>query len=126
MNPGSAESYQDERLAVLEVGRNLVFDNIDYWHEVHYMTEEHDRELSWQPKTGFLGSTYCTVSDQQPVGGVLQLENGKCLPSSHDNVKQRDNYIVLVGRVIAANTKCLRFLLDVTTPHITETVSVII
>ena len=58
-----------------------------------------------------------TVSDQQPVGGVLQLENGKCLPSSHDNVKQRDNYIVLVGRVIAANIKCLRFLLDVTTPH---------
>ena len=115
MNPGSAESYQDKRLAVLEVGRNLVFDNIDYWHEVHYMTEEPQNVdkhcvtvMATENRVSGIHLSY-----QQPVGGVLQLENGKCLPSSHDNVKQRDNYIVLVGRVIAANIKCLRFLLDV-------------
>jgi hypothetical protein len=46
-------------------------------------------------------------SDQQIGGGVLKLENAKCVPSSCDNAKQRDNYIVLVRRVIATNIKCL-------------------
>ena len=41
------------------------------------------------------------------------MANGSC-----DNAKQRDNYIVLVGRVIATNIKCLNFLSDVTMPHI--------
>ena len=58
------------------------------------------------------------LSDVQPVNGVLELENGKCLTSYRDNVKQRCNYIALIGRVITANIEYLKFLQDVTTVHI--------
>ena len=40
-NSESANSCQNKTLIVPDVGRKLVFDNIDYCHEVHYMTEEH-------------------------------------------------------------------------------------
>lgn len=119
-NSVSAKSHQNRKLIVPDVGRKLVFDNIDYRHEVHYMTEEHQSVdnhcVTVMAVENRVSGSH--LSDQQPEGGILQLENGKCIPSSRDNAKQRDNYIVLVGRVIATNIKCLRFLSDVTIPHI--------
>ncbi|CAB4040514.1 Hypothetical predicted protein [Paramuricea clavata] len=41
VNPELAKSHQNRNLIVPDVGRKLVFDNMDYRHEVHYMTEEH-------------------------------------------------------------------------------------
>ena len=101
-------------------GRKLVFDNIDYRHEVHYMTEEHQNPdnhcVTVMAVENRVSGQH--LSDQQPQDGVRQLENGKCLPSTRDNIKQRDNYIVLVGRVIATHVKYLNFLRDVAVDHI--------
>ena len=38
---GSSQVYKNKRLIIPEVCTKLVFDNIDYRHEVHHMTEEH-------------------------------------------------------------------------------------
>jgi hypothetical protein len=114
-NPELAKSHQNRNLIVPDVGRKLVFDNIDYRHKIHYMTGEHQSVDNhcvtvMAVENRVSGSHF---SDQQIGGGVLKLANDSC-----DNAKQRDNYIVLVGRVIATNIKCLNFLSDVTMPHI--------
>ena len=38
---GSSQVHKNKKLIIPEVGRKLVFDNIDYRHEVHHMAEEH-------------------------------------------------------------------------------------
>ena len=96
-------------------GRKITFDNIDY-----YMTEEH------QNIDKHYVTYMCTenrvsgnnLSEQLPPGGVKEMENGKCLPSTIDNVKQRLNYINLVEQVVTTNISCLKFLSDVCTKHI--------
>lgn len=117
---GSTQIRQNKKLIVPDVGRKLVFDNIDYRHQVHYMTQDH------QDKDKHCVTVMATenrvsgnhLSDKQPICGLKQLENGKCLPSSRDNAKQRDNYIALVGRVLVANIEYLKFLQDVAMVHI--------
>ena len=121
-NPEPVKSLQNRNLIAPDVGRKLVFDNIDYRHEVHYMTEDHKNVdnhcVTLMAVENRVSGNH--LSNQQPEGGVMKLENGKCIPSSCDNAKQRDNYIVLVGRVIAANIKYLNFLSDVTIPRISH------
>ena len=58
------------------------------------------------------------LSDQTPLGGIMETENGKCRPTTTDNVKQRQNYITLVERVITTNIPCLHFLSEICTIHI--------
>ena len=117
---GCSQVHKNKKLIIPEVGRKLVFDNIDYRHEVHHMTEEHQNVdkhcVTVMTTENRVSGKH--LSDVQPVNGVLELENGKCLPSCRDNVKQRCNYIALVGRVITANIEYLKFLQDVTTMHI--------
>ena len=89
-NPELAKSHQNRNLIVPDVGRKLVFDNIDYRHKIHYMTEEHQSVDNhcvtvMAVENRVSGSHF---SDQQIGGGVLKLENGKCIPSGCDNAKQ--------------------------------------
>ena len=60
------------------------------------------------------------LSDELPTGGVMKMENGKCIPSSADNVKQRTNYIHLVERIITTNISCFNFLADLCPMHISH------
>ena len=74
----------------IDCGRKITFDNVDYYQEVHHMTEEHQN----------MDKHYVTVmstenrvhgnhlSDDLPETGVLGMENGKCLPSVKDNARQ--------------------------------------
>ena len=82
-NSVSAKFHQNRKLIVPDVGRKLVFGNIDYRHEVHYMTEEHQSVdnhcVTVMAVENRVSGSH--LSDQQPEGGVLQLENGKCIPS---------------------------------------------
>ena len=104
----------------IDCGRKITFDNLDYYQEVHHMTEEHQN----------IDKHYVTVmstenrvhgnhlSDDLPETGVLGMENGKCLPSVKDNARQRENYIVLTERIISSSIPCLHYLSEVCTPHI--------
>ena len=116
----ASKSLGNQSTAGQDGGRKLVFDNLDYNHEVHYMTEEH------QNVDCHFVTAMCTenrvpavhLSHKQPDRGILEMENGKCLPSSTENVKQRENYILLVQRIIVNNIPCLRNLADVSPTHI--------
>ena len=114
-----------KELQILECdnGRKLTFDNIDYHHEVHYMTEENqniDRHFVTVMSTENRVSAN-HLSDEVPTNGVLQMANGKCLPDARDNAMQRENYIFLVAQIITANIPCLEFLSSVTVQHIPHT-----
>lgn len=54
----------------------------------------------------------------EPVGDISTLENGKCVPNQAEHRKQKENYIVLVSRIITANIQCLKHLQDVVVKHI--------
>ena len=58
------------------------------------------------------------LSAETPQSGLLEMENGDCLPSALDNARQRDNYIKLVERIIVNNIPCLGYLASVYTNHI--------
>ena len=58
------------------------------------------------------------LSDTPPSDGILEMENGKCLPTQADNVKQRENYIVLAERAILSNILSPSRVSDVVTSHI--------
>lgn len=108
------------KCVVQDMGRKLVFDNIDYRQEVHYMTHEHQNNdahcVTYMSVANRVSGNH--LSNVKPGGSVLSLENGKCLPSVSDNVRQRENYIALIGRIISAKIKCLQFLQDVSVAHI--------
>ena len=113
---------QKNKCVVQGVGRKLVFDNIDYRQEVHYMTHEHQNNdahcVTYMSVANHLEVSGNHLSHVRPGGSVLNLENGKCLPSVCDNVRQRENCIALIGRIISAKIKCLQFLQDVSVAHI--------
>ena len=106
--------------ATPDVGRKLTFDNLDYRQEVHYMTEDHQNVdkhcVTVMSTENRVSGNH--LSDVTPEEGVLGMENGKCLPDHSDSVKQRLNYIDLVGRIITAHIPCLAFLSDVAKQHI--------
>lgn len=105
---------------VPDTGRKLIFDNIDYRQQVHYMTEENqniDKHCVTVMSTeNRVSSNH--LSDQEPSHGVLEMENGKCLPNHQDSIKQRENYIALVGRIITKHLPCFEFLSKVATHHV--------
>ncbi|XP_028404057.1 uncharacterized protein LOC114526731 isoform X1 [Dendronephthya gigantea] len=119
INP-DAHGQQNNRCFTQDVGRKLVFDNIDYHQEVHRMTEDHQNVdkhcVTVMAIENRVSGNH--LGEEQPKDGILKLQNGKCLPSCRDNQKQRDNYIALVGRVISTNIKSLEFLSDAAVHHI--------
>lgn len=101
-------------------GRKLTFDNLDYRQDVHHMTEEH-QNIDKHCVTNMSTENRVTgnhLSNKPPLDGILNMENGKCLPSPHENLKQRDNYITSAEQIISKNIPCPKFLSDVSTVHI--------
>lgn len=58
------------------------------------------------------------LSTETPQSGLLEMENGNCLPFALDNAKQGDNYVKLVERIIVNNIPCLGYLANESTNHI--------
>jgi hypothetical protein len=120
-NPEEADPLT-QAVVTLDSGRKIVFDNIDYNQKVHYMTEQHQNVdhhyVTYMNVENRVSGNH--LSDELPTGGVMKMENGKCIPSSADNVKQRTNYIHLVERIITTNIPCLNFLADLCPMHISH------
>ena len=76
-NPEPVKSHQNRNLIAPDVGRKLVFDNIDYRHEVHYMTEEHQNVnnhcVTLMAVENRVSGNH--LNNQQPESGVMKLEN---------------------------------------------------
>ena len=43
------------------------------------------------------------LSRTAPVGDIVTFENAKCVPSHTEHQNQKENYVVLVSRIITAN-----------------------
>ena len=115
-----AEQPQCPQVNPADSGRKLVFDNLDYTQEVHWMTEGH-QNIDCHYVTAMSTENRVAGNELSPVPpphGVMGMENGKCVPSNIDNARQRDNYIKLVERIIVSNIPCLEYLSDVCTRHI--------
>lgn len=101
-------------------GRKLVFDNLDYIQKVHYMTEEH-QNIDKHAVTVMATENRVSgnhLSDEERPGGILEMNNGFCIPNYHESILQRENYIALVGRIITKNLPKLEFLANTATQHI--------
>lgn len=101
-------------------GQKITIDNIDYRQDVHDMTQDHQT----------IDKHYLTVcatenrvsgnhlSTNQPYGKLESLENGKCIPSSKEQILQREDYIKLTERALVKNLSCLESFKDVVVTHI--------
>ena len=112
--------HTEDGIITPDCGRKITFDNIDYHQNVHYMSEDHQNidkhYVTYMSTENRVSGNH--LSDQNPLGGIKEMENGKCLPTTSDNAKQRQNYITLVERVITTNIPCLHFLSEICTIHI--------
>ena len=54
----------------------------------------------------------------EPICDIATLENGKCVPNQTDHQKQKENYVVLVSKILTANIQCLKHLEEAVTKHI--------
>ena len=106
-----AEQPQCPQVDSPDTGRKLVFDNLDYTQEVHWMTEGH-QNIDCHYVTAMSTENRVSGNELSPVPpphGVMEMENGKCVPSNLDNARQRDNYIKLVERIMVSNIPCLEY-----------------
>ena len=107
-----------------DLGRKIIFDNIDLYVQRHEMTEENqNKDLHW----------VTVISTENRISGVkfnsaekpakcslADMDNAVCLPDKSDHRKQHNDYIVLVSRLITSHIDCLKFLQEVVEKHITH------
>lgn len=119
-NAEPSSNQGNRRCYLQDIGRKLVFDNVDYHQEVHHMTEDHQNVhkhcVTIMAVENRVSANH--LSYKQPECGIMGFQNGKCLPSCFDNKRQRDNYIAIVGRVISTHIKCMNRLSDAAVHHI--------
>ena len=103
-----------------DLGRKITVDNFDYRQHVHHMTEDHQNidvhlvsVISTENRVGAVD-----LNDDNTATGILDIENGKCIPSDEEHRSQRKNFITLIGQIIVGNIPSLEFLADVVTSHI--------
>lgn len=88
--------HTEDGIIASDCGRKITFDNIDYHQNVHYMSEDHqniDKHYVTHMSTENRVSGN-HLSNQTPLGGIKEMENGKCLPTTTDNAKQRQNTLI--------------------------------
>eukprot|EP00794_Sanderia_malayensis_P009643 gene9643-10630_t len=112
----------------VDLGRKMVFDNVDFEQRVHHMTEEHQNSLvHW---TSFMSIENrvkgCHLQELQSQGDFLSLENGTFVPNRCEHLKQRSNYIHHASKIAVDYIPCLQPLKEtapryINHPYIAET-----
>lgn len=121
IQPGAEQpGHNDQVILQPDHGRKITFDNFDIYQEVHHMTEQHQNKDKHYVT---VMSTENRISGahlrrNEPVCDIATLENGKCVPNQTDHQKQKENYVVLVSRILTANIPCLKHLEEAVTKHI--------
>ena len=79
----SSDNQPDNLLISPDCGRKITFDNHDDRQEVHYMTEDHqnidEHVVTFMASENIIPAY--SLSDKVPENGVLQMDNGECLPN---------------------------------------------
>lgn len=101
--------------------RKIVIDNFDFRTQVHDMTEDNQNvDNHWVSVASTENRIVCNLlSDQpKPTERLMQIENGVFLPSGKEYDLQRQNYIVICGRIACKYINDLKIFEEVTIPHI--------
>ena len=103
-----------------DCGRKITFDNIDYHQNVHHMSKDYQNiDKHYVTYMSTKNRVYGNHLNGQPrLDGIEEMGNGKCIPSTNDNEKQRLNSIVWMKLVIITNIPYLNFLSDTCSIHI--------
>lgn len=103
-----------------DVGRKITIDNFDFHQDVHDMTEENqnidNHYLSMMATENRVSGS--ELSDVPIQHSIKDMDNGKCIPSQAEHQQQRNNYLILVERILVKYIQCMNFLADVVTHHI--------
>ena len=101
-------------------GIHFVIDNFDLRQEVRDMTAENqNKDFHWTNinciKNRVSGAH---LPNDKPICKLSDLPNGSVLPNAKDHVKNRDNYVVLVQRIMVEHIPALNFLTGAVQKHI--------
>jgi hypothetical protein len=93
---------------------------VDTYVEVHHMTEDNQNIDKHECAIGFVPNRVSdkTLSMEAPQKSLNDLDNAKFLCNEEEHKLQRENYVILVERMITSDIKCLQFLKNEVTKHI--------
>ena len=105
-----------------DVGRKITIDNFDFHQDVQDMTEENQNidkhYLSMMATENRVSGS--ELSDVPIQHSIKDMDNGKCIPSRAEHQQQRNNYLMLVERILVKYIQCMNFLADVVTHSISH------
>jgi hypothetical protein len=98
----------------------VCFDNVDTYVQVHSMTEDHQNIDSHECIKAFVPNRVSGYPLQfdNPQADVNSTDNGTFIFDKSDHVLQRQNYIILVQKIICEDIDCLSIFKDVVCRHI--------
>ncbi len=84
------------------------------------MTEDNQNIDKHECAIGFVPNRVSdkTLSMEAPQKSLNDLDNAKFLCNEEEHKLQRENYVILVERMITSDIKCLQFLKNEVTKHI--------
>ena len=87
----------------------VCFDNVDAYDQIHSKTEDHQNIDSHEWIKAFVPNRVSGYPLQfdKPQADVNSTNNGAFIFDKSDHVLQRQNYIILVQRIICEDTDCL-------------------
>ena len=112
--------------ASLNNGFQFVIDNLDLRQDVKDMrSDNQNKEFHWTNMNFVMNRVSgLHLPDDEPICQLSDLPNGAVLPQAKDHLNNRENYIVLVGRIITERIPALNFLKHAVQKHIHHKYSV--
>jgi hypothetical protein len=113
----ATSDLKKERLN-LHAGFAILFDNIDgNLNRWHMTMENQNFDFHWVNHKIVINRVSGNKLDMSPRN-VLNISNIKLLPTVQDQKRQRQNYIVLVARMLVEHLECFSAFKDVCVSHI--------
>ena len=112
--------------ASLNNGFQFVIDNLDLRQDVKDMrSDNQNKDFHWTNMNFVMNRVSgLHLPDDEPIRQLSDLPNGAVLPQAKDHPNSRENYIVLVGRIITECIPALNFLKHAVQKHIHHKYSV--
>ena len=101
-------------------GMHFVMDNFDLRQEVRDMTADNqNKDFHWT-NHNCIRVSGAHLANDKPICKLSDLTNGLVLPNAKDHLKNRDDYIVLVQRILVEHIPALNFLTGAVQKHISH------
>jgi len=120
------EANQSSKTSLYSNGFQFVIDNLDLRQDVKDMTSDNqNKDFNWTNMNFVMNRVSgLHLPDEEPICQLSDLPNGAVLPQAKDHLNNRENYKVLVGRIITECIPVLNFLKHAVQKHIHHKYSV--